>query len=156
MLMQIEITTVCNTNCFYCMQDTLMHTHMSWECFEAILRFERRPTTLLLQGTGEPLLHPLFWKMTAYAKERMHRISIITNGSIPTEPLPYTTYQCPYLENEKMRYYFVDGTKAPCCYMIDSTKVLHPKVIQHTLAQKSVPSCCTQCGELTGVKRLYM
>ncbi|ATB70216.1 hypothetical protein SJPD1_2117 [Sulfurospirillum diekertiae] len=73
-----------------------------------------------------------------------------------TEPLPYTTYQCPYLENEKMRYYFVDGTKAPCCFMIDSTKVLHAKVIQHHLAQKSVPSCCTQCGELTGVKRLYM
>jgi len=73
-----------------------------------------------------------------------------------TEPLPYTTYQCPYLDNEKMRYYFVDGTKAPCCFMIDSTKVLHPKVIKHTLAQKSVPSCCTQCGELTGVKRLYM
>ena len=73
-----------------------------------------------------------------------------------TEPLPYTTYQCPYVENEKMWYYFVDGTKAPCCFMIDSTKVLHSKVIQHALSQKSVPSCCTQCGELTGVKRLYM
>ena len=73
-----------------------------------------------------------------------------------TEPLPYTIYQCPYVENEKMRYYFVDGTKAPCHYMTFSIKVLHPKVIQHTLSQKSVPSFCTQCGELTGVKRLYM
>ncbi|WP_263832967.1 radical SAM protein [Sulfurospirillum oryzae] len=74
-----------------------------------------------------------------------------------TEPLPYTTFQCSYLENEKMRYYFVDGTKAPCCFMIDATKVLPTKQIQQHLAQKNnVPSCCTQCGELTGVKRLYM
>lgn len=146
MLMQIEITTVCNANCFYCAQDTLMHTHMSWECFEAIVRFERRPTTLLLQGTGEPLLHPLFWKMTAYAKERMHRISIITNGSLPTEPLPYITYQCLYLDNEKMRYYFVDGSKAPCPFMIDATKVLHTKVIQQHLAQKNAPSAANLQG----------
>lgn len=73
-----------------------------------------------------------------------------------TVPLPYTTFQCSYLENEKMRYYFVDGTKAPCCFMIDATKVLPIKQIRQHLAQKNVPSCCTQCGELTGVKRLYM
>jgi molybdenum cofactor biosynthesis enzyme MoaA len=244
---QIEITTVCNANCFYCAHDTLTHTHKSWECFEAILHSERRPTTLLLQGTGEPLLHPLFWKMTAFAKERMHRISIITNGSLPiepkhlflldeigfsldtldeaiakrsgrtspsqtikhllachdltpkkiklyavnygqalaplrafakeyhlpltiqnlqpkksyqvhykTKPLPYTLFQCSYLEHEKMRYYFVDGTKAPCPFMINATNVLPITQIKQHLAQKNVPSCCTQCGELTGLKRLYM
>jgi MoaA/NifB/PqqE/SkfB family radical SAM enzyme len=247
MFTQIEITTVCNAKCFYCPNDTLEHKHMAWECFERIVQSEKSPTMLLIQGTGEPLLHPFFWEMVAHAKSKGHRISIITNGSIAlssthmvlldhigfsldtldealakrsgrtspaqtlkhllachiltpkkiklyavnygqdlealktfakeqniplaiqqiqpkksyqahysTEPLPYTTYQCPYVENEKMRYYFVDGTKAPCCYMIDSSKVLHPKVIQHALSQKSVPSCCTQCGELTGVKRLYM
>jgi len=244
---QIEITTVCNAHCFYCPQDTLPHSHMSEECFKKIIQSEKIATLLLLQGTGEPLMHPSFWKIVALAKEMGHRISIITNGSIDidpkhlflldtigfsldtldealakrsgrtspaqtlkhllachrltpkkiklyavnygqdleplkafakeqniplaiqriqpkksyqahysTEPLPYTTYQCPYVESEKMRYYFVDGTKASCCFMIDSTKVLHPKVILHNLSQKSVPSCCTQCGELTGVKRLYM
>jgi len=247
MFTQIEITTVCNAKCFYCPSDTMKHTHMSWECFEKIIQTEKSPTMLLLQGTGEPLLHPFFWEMVAHAKSKGHRISTITNGSMSlssthsvllehigfsldtldealakrsgrispsqaikhllacykyapkkiklyavnygqdlaplkafakehslplviqriqpkksyqahytTEPLPYTTYQCSYLENEKMRYYFVDGTKAPCCFMIDASKVLHTKVIQHNLAQKSVPSCCTQCGELTGLKRLYM
>jgi len=73
-----------------------------------------------------------------------------------TEPLPYTTFQCSYLENEKMHYYFVDGTKSPCHYMIDSTKVLPTAQIRQYLAQKNVPSCCAQCGELTGVKRLYI
>lgn len=73
-----------------------------------------------------------------------------------TEPLPYTTFQCLYLENEKMHYYFVDGTKSPCHYMIDSNKVLPMAQIRQYLAQKNVPSCCTQCGELTGVKRLYI
>lgn len=247
MFTQIEITTVCNAHCFYCPQDTLPHRHMSKECFKQILQSEKAPTVLLLQGTGEPLMHPSFWKMVILAKERGHRIGIITNGSIDidlkylflldtigfsldtldeeiakqsgrtspvqtikhllachtlipkkiqlyavnygqdleplkafakeqniplaiqriqpkksyqahytTAPLPYTTYQCTYLENEKMHYYFVDGTKAPCCFMIDSTKVLPTTQIQHHLSQKSVPSCCTQCGELTGHKRLYI
>ena len=62
-----------------------------------------------------------------------------------TEPLPYTPYQYLYLENKKMRYYFVDGIK-----------VLPTAQIRQYLAQKNVPSCCTQCGELTGVKRLYI
>lgn len=247
MYTQIEITTVCNAKCFYCAHDTLPHKHMSWECFERIVQTEKSPTMFLLQGTGEPLLHPLFWEMTVYAKKRGHRISVITNGSISinphslflfdeigfsldtldeevakksgrtspsqtikhllacdsvvpkkvklyavnygqdleplkafakaynialtiqnlqpkksyqahytTQPLPYVTFQCSYIEKEKMRYYFVDGTQAPCCYMIDVSKVLPTKQIQALLAQKNVPSCCTQCGELTGVKRLYM
>ncbi|MBN1839167.1 MAG: radical SAM protein [Campylobacterales bacterium] len=247
MFTQIEITTVCNAHYFYCPQDTLPHRHMSVECFKKIIQSEKKPTLLLLQGTGEPLLHPSFWKMVILAKERGHRIGIITNGSIAidlkylflldtlgfsldtldeeiarkrgrtspaqtikhllachalipkkiklyavnygqdlaplkafakehsisltiqnlqpkksyqahyiTEPLPYTTFKCSYLENEKMRYYFVDGTKAPCCFMIDPTKVLSTKEIRQHLAQKSVPSCCTQCGELTGIERLYI
>ncbi len=247
MFTQIEITTVCNSKCFYCPNDTLEKMHMSWSCFEKIIETEKSPTTLMLQGTGEPLLHPFFWEMVAHAKGKGHRIGTITNGTmavsaphnvlldqigfsldtldeglakrsgrsspvqtikhllachslapkkiklyalsygqdleplkafakehtIPlviqriqpkksyqahytTEPLPYIHNQCSYLDTEKMRYYFVNGTKAPCCFMIDSKKVLHPKVLQHTMSQNSVPSCCTQCGELTGVKRLYM
>lgn len=247
MFTQIEITTVCNAKCFYCPNDTMKHIHMASECFEKIVQAEKFPTMLLLQGTGEPLLHPSFWTMVAYAKERGHRISIITNGSqeidlsrllsldnigfsldtldeelarksgrtspsqtikhllachiltpkkiklyavnygqdldplkafakehhlsltiqnlqpkksyqahYTTQPLPYTTFQCSYLENEKMHYYFVDGVKAPCCFMINATKVLPTKQIQQHLSQKNVPSCCTQCGELTGKKRLYM
>lgn len=46
MFTQIEITTVCNAHCFYCAQDTLMHTHMSWECFKKILQSEKTPTLL--------------------------------------------------------------------------------------------------------------
>ncbi|ARU49072.1 radical SAM protein [Sulfurospirillum diekertiae] len=247
MFTQIEITTACNAHCFYCPQDTLPHSHMSEECFKKIVQSEKTPTLLLLQGTGEPLMHPSFWKMVVFAKEMGHHIGIITNGSIDidpkhlflldtigfsmdtldeeiakrsgrtspsktlkhllachsltpkkiklyavnygqnleplkafakeqniplliqriqpkksyqahytTEPLPYTTYQCTYLENKKMHYYFVDGTKAPCCFMIDATKVLPIKQIWQHLEQKNVPPCCTQCGELTGVKRLYM
>jgi len=101
--------------------------------------------------------------LKAFAKEHSIALTLLHiqlkksyQAHYSTEPLSYTTYQCSYLENEKMHYYFVDGTKAPCPFMIDATKVLNPKVIQHHLAQKNVPSCCTQCGELTGVKRICL
>ena len=55
-----------------------------------------------------------------------------------TEPLPYTPYQYLYLENKKMRYYFVDGIK-----------VLPTAQIRQHLAQKNVPSCYTQWIEDT-------
>ena len=55
-----------------------------------------------------------------------------------TAPLPYRTYQCLYLENKKMRYYFVDGIK-----------VLPTAQIRQHLAQKNVPSCYTQWIEDT-------
>lgn len=243
MFTQIEITTACNAACFYCPNDTLKSEHMAQECFEHILKEEKQPTTLLLHGMGEPLLHPFFWEMVLYAKQRSHQIRIMTNGSIAlnpthlclldhigfsldtlnediakqsgrpspqkvlknllachqkaprkitiysvnyqqnleplkqfakehqiplkiqplqtkksyqahyeTTPLEYKTFECPYLENEKMKFYFVNGTKAPCSFMIDSSKVLHDKVIQHNLARNTVPSCCTQCTELTGVR----
>lgn len=49
MYTQIEITTVCNSKCFYCPNDTLEKMHMSWSCFEKIIETEKSPTMLLLQ-----------------------------------------------------------------------------------------------------------
>lgn len=46
MFTQIEITTVCNANCFYCPQDTLPHSHMSEECFKQIVKSDKAPTLL--------------------------------------------------------------------------------------------------------------
>lgn len=35
----------------------------------------------------------------------------------------YVKYECSYIKQNKMSYFFVDGTLAPCCYMINVENV---------------------------------
>lgn len=247
MICQIEITTYCNAKCFYCPNEFLEHRHISFTLFTEIIDLLPTQSDLLLQGTGEPLLHPQFWEMVEYAKQKNHSISVITNGTIALENrqlqmlksvgisidtlcvdtakksgrpdpsliinklleyhssipekikifavdygqelqtlrtfalrhkiilfvqhiqpkssyqsryktnlLTYRNYHCRYIENNIIRYFFVDGKEAPCCFMIDRHKALSRDEVFKYLSSGNVPECCRQCGELTGVSRLSM
>ena len=82
MICQIEITTYCNAKCFYCPNEYLHKDHMSIEQFKSIVDNCPNGCTVLIQGTGEPLLHPEFWQMAAYVRSKGKKVGTITNGTI--------------------------------------------------------------------------
>ncbi len=82
LLHQIEITTRCNFDCFYCAGRDMPQRDMPWERFQAIVdRIAAPRVEVSLQGEGEPSLHPRFWDMAAYVKARGHVPCTILNGS---------------------------------------------------------------------------
>jgi hypothetical protein len=81
-LIQIEITTHCNYQCFYCAGRHMRQAHMPWSRFTDIMA-QLSPTAreVSLQGEGEPLLHPRFWDMAQTVRDRGLAPYTITNGS---------------------------------------------------------------------------
>lgn len=84
-VVQIEVTTKCNLDCFYCAGRLMPQADMSLEVLSAVLDKVGEPTTVQLQGEGEPLLHPDFWHMVAMTKQRGHRVGTLTNGTVPID-----------------------------------------------------------------------
>jgi MoaA/NifB/PqqE/SkfB family radical SAM enzyme len=83
MLAQIEITTRCNYQCFYCAGRHMRQAHMSWDRFTQIMaRLPQEAREVSLQGEGEPLLHPRFWDMAQAVLDRGLAPYTITNGSL--------------------------------------------------------------------------
>lgn len=79
---QIEVTTRCNFRCVYCAGRAMPQRDMAWETFAAIA--EQLPGgchTVVLQGEGEPTLHPRLWDMARLVRDKGHRPYLITNGS---------------------------------------------------------------------------
>lgn len=80
---QIEVTTICNFDCYYCAGRDMPQRHMAMPMYHQIL--DRLPwhagITVSLQGEGEPTLHPQFWDMARAARERGHHTYTITNGT---------------------------------------------------------------------------
>jgi MoaA/NifB/PqqE/SkfB family radical SAM enzyme len=82
MFIQIEITTHCNFTCFYCAGRDMAQKHMSWATFADLLaKLPKGRHTVSLQGEGEPIVHPKFWKMIEAIGARGHIPYTITNGS---------------------------------------------------------------------------
>lgn len=80
---QIEVTTVCNFRCFYCIGRAWQPRHMKMELFESILEhFPIGKHKVSLQGEGEPLAHPQFWTMAERVIESGFTPYTITNGSL--------------------------------------------------------------------------
>lgn len=80
---QIEITTKCNFECFYCAGRHMAQENMAWDRFEDILqKLGRDPLTVSLQGEGEPTAHPRFWPMVDRLISLGHQPYIITNASL--------------------------------------------------------------------------
>jgi len=81
---QIEVTTICNFDCFYCVGRTMPQKHMRRAVFESIL--EKLPgnsgMTVSLQGEGEPMLHPEFWEWVEAVRARGLKVTTISNGSL--------------------------------------------------------------------------
>ncbi len=80
---QIEITTKCNFECFYCAGRHMKQENMSVELFESVLQLlGDAPLTVSLQGEGEPTAHPQFWAMVDRLIALGHQPYTITNGSL--------------------------------------------------------------------------
>ncbi len=82
MMYQIEITTHCNFECFYCAGREMPQRHMGWELFERIIDgIPAGRHMVSLQGEGEPTTHPRFWDMAQAVRARGLTPFTITNGA---------------------------------------------------------------------------
>jgi MoaA/NifB/PqqE/SkfB family radical SAM enzyme len=88
----VEVTNKCNLTCSTCMRNVwnVEYGHMSEETFGRVLAgLEALPEKpeLFLGGYGEPLSHPRILHMIEEAKQRGHRVSLITNGILLTKDI---------------------------------------------------------------------
>jgi Predicted Fe-S oxidoreductases len=81
---QIEPTTRCNFTCGFCAGRHMRQGDLDFQRFRSLVDKLKNPLHIELQGEGEPLLHPDFFAMVAYLRERFPavKISTITNGSL--------------------------------------------------------------------------
>lgn len=81
---QVEITTRCDLRCSYCPQTVLREhwraANMRWETFARLWPLMRRCHRIHLQGWGEPLLHPDFFRMIKLAREAGCAVSTTTSA----------------------------------------------------------------------------
>ena len=112
----VEATNKCNLTCSTCMRNVwdVKYGHMSSETFERILsglgNFPEK-TEFFLGGYGEPLSRPDILQMIERAKERGHRVSLITNGILLTESVSRRLIEL----NLDMLWVSLDGA-SPECY----------------------------------------
>jgi MoaA/NifB/PqqE/SkfB family radical SAM enzyme len=85
MMVQIEITTRCNFDCFYCAGRLMRQADMSFDEFRGVLeRHAARygvPGTVSLQGEGEPTVHHDFFLMAQHVVSLGAKPYTITNGT---------------------------------------------------------------------------
>ncbi len=83
MHIQIEVTTKCNYECFYCAGRDLPQQHLDMALFARILEgIPPGKHRISLQGEGEPTMHPNFWEMVETVIALGHMPYTITNGSL--------------------------------------------------------------------------
>jgi len=83
-----NITRRCNLKCVHCYSDSDAHDYpgeLTWEQNRAVIDDLAAfgVPGLLLSG-GEPLIHPRFFDLARYARERELRLTISTNGTLIT------------------------------------------------------------------------
>ena len=89
--LQIEPVGQCNLRCRMCSipyrRDGPPHgppAFLAFDAFRTLVDAAPAARELQLQGLGEPLLHPRFFDMVAYAAARGIRVSTNTNGTLLT------------------------------------------------------------------------
>jgi len=79
--LNIEPTTRCNFNCWYCVGRHMQQEDITVENFAQVLDNFPTVKTIALVGEGEPLMHKGFFDMAHIAKDHNVRVMIISNGS---------------------------------------------------------------------------
>lgn len=111
----LEVTNKCNLNCSTCMRNVwdVEYGRMLPAVFERVLAafdgVAEKPE-LFFGGYGEPLSHPAALEMIERAKERGHRVSLITNGILLTEAVARRLIDL----NLDMLWVSLDGASAEC------------------------------------------
>ena len=80
-MLNIEPTTRCNFNCWYCVGREMRQDDIKVDDFARMLDNFPTVKTIALVGEGEPLMHKGFFDMARMAKDRNIRVIIISNGS---------------------------------------------------------------------------
>ncbi|MEO7940617.1 MAG: radical SAM protein [Burkholderiaceae bacterium] len=254
---QIEVTTICNFDCYYCAGREMAQRHMDMAVFKRILDgfmpFTGMPVSL--QGEGEPTLHPEFWDMAQAVRAHGLRTYTITNGTrvdaaqfaqalhsvgvsvdtldaeearrigrynlpkvlanlqalvqamgparvtvhtvsygqdieplrawvrnlgvqrhivqplqvkddyarryaplpadqnqpiriVPRDARSLAHYRCSFLDTPRMRYFDIDGTEMPCCFIKDTSVYTSIDDLSQTLSRRQIPAACSGCREL--------
>jgi MoaA/NifB/PqqE/SkfB family radical SAM enzyme len=85
MMLQFEITTRCNFDCYYCAGRLMRQGDMPFEMFSDLLKRHVSahgvPRVVSLQGEGEPTLHHDFFRMAELVRSLGARPYTITNGT---------------------------------------------------------------------------
>lgn len=88
---QVEVTSICPNRCGYCPRTTCeaywKSRHMLPGTFARLWPLFRESGRVHLQGWGEPLLHPDFLDMVAFAREAGCSVSTTTSGRYMTRDL---------------------------------------------------------------------
>lgn len=88
---QIETTSVCMAACVYCPHTTMAKSwrarHISPEVFASLWPLLRQAKRAHLQGWGEPLLHPVFFDLQAFAAKAGCQTSTTSCGMVMNEDI---------------------------------------------------------------------
>ncbi len=79
--LNIEPTTRCNFNCWYCIGRHMEQKDITVEDFGRVLDNFPTVRTIALVGEGEPLMHKGFFEMARMAADRGIRVMTLSNGS---------------------------------------------------------------------------
>jgi MoaA/NifB/PqqE/SkfB family radical SAM enzyme len=61
---------------------------------------------------------------------------------------PPRLYRCAFLDQDAMRYYAVDGTEMPCCFIKDTSRYVPVADLRQRLMMRQVPHSCKGCRYL--------
>lgn len=111
----VEATNQCNLTCSTCMRNVweVKYGRMSDDTFERVLAgfdsAEDKPE-IFFGGYGEPLSHPRILDLIGQAKNRGHRVSLITNGILLNESIRRSLIDL----RLDMLWVSLDGASAEC------------------------------------------
>lgn len=87
--LQIEISSDCTANCFYCprtvYKDRWLTQHMEESLFRRLLPAFKKIRFVHLQGWGDPFTHPQFFDFARLAKHAGCQVGTTTNGMLLNE-----------------------------------------------------------------------
>ncbi len=79
----VEISNICNLNCYFCPGTTREPRRMTFQEFQIVLnKIKPYPDFIYFHLLGEPLCHPELESFLALAEEMKFLVIIITNGTL--------------------------------------------------------------------------